>query len=216
MENSKQNNALVLFVAITFICVIAIVLLVALKNEDNKPEKQPANSFAKCQVLSNSCKDKDCKYLFLCNATEFSDCKVYDCGDKYGVSVLDEQGNVKNEFKEKPDPEKVAEIVNKCAGNFEVIEKNNCVDGEARAKLKITTAGNCEILSFIMSVDKKSRIAEFERAGEFYNLSVRECGEISDIKVTGESGVAIRKKVEIPKENITSEEMMPGDFKEEM
>ena len=144
----------------------------------------------------------------------FSDCKVYDCGDKYGVSILDKQGNTKNEFEQKPDQKEVAEIVNKCKGNFEVIEKNNCVDGKAKARIKITTDGDCEILSFIMSVDGRARIAEFEKDGEFYNLSVKECGEISNVKVTGESGVAIREKVEILEEgrDMMEERMMMEGF----
>ncbi len=205
MEKTKQNNSLILFVVIVLICIVAVVLLVA--QNDKKP-KETANQFASCQVLSNSCKDKDCKYLFLCNATEISDCKVYDCGDKYGVSILDKQGNTRNEFEKKPDQKEVAEVVNKCEGNFEVIEKNNCVDGKAKARVKITTDGDCEILSFIASIDGRARIAEFEKDGEFYDLSVKECGEISNIKVTGESGVAIREKVEISEEDMIHEDIM--------
>lgn len=207
MEKTKQNNSLILFVAIALVCVVAVVLLVA---QSDKKSKETANQFASCRILSDSCKDESCKYLFLCNATEFSDCQVYDCGDKYGVSILDKQGNTKNEFEQKPDPEEVAEIVSKCEGSFEVIEKNNCVDGRAEAKIKVTTDGDCKILSSIVSINGKARIAEFEKDGEFYNLSVKKCGEISNIKVTGESGVAIREKVEI-----SEEEMMHGDIMEE-
>lgn len=205
MEKTKQNNSLILFVAIALICVVAVVLLVA--QSDKKPKKA-ANQFASCQILSDSCKDKSCKYLFLCNATEFSDCKVYDCGDKYRVSILDKQGNIRNEFKQKPDQEEVQKMVVKCNGLFEVMEKNNCVDGKAKAKIKVTTDGDCKILSFIASIDGRARIAEFEKNGEFYSLSVKECGEISNIKVTGEGGVAIKEKVEISEEGIMHREMM--------
>ena len=202
MKTQKQKTVLVVIAAIIFMFAV-IVLIAVLKKE---PTKQ-VNPFANCSVLADSCKDKDCRYLFLCDETEFSDCQVYDCGDEYGIRILDKQGNTQDKFRQKPDQTKVQEMIAKCSGSFEVIEKNNCENGEARAKVKINTKGDCKIVSATMAINGKTRIAGIEQSGEFYNISVKSCGEISDIKITGEGGVAIREKIEIPEDEILKEMM---------
>ena len=214
METKKQKAVLIAIMAAVLVFIAVIILIAVFK----KPTKQ-VNPFANCQVLADSCKDKDCRYLFLCNETEFSDCQVYDCGDKYGVKILDKQGNTQDKFRQKPDQTKVQQMIGKCQGSFEIIEKNNCENGEAKAKIKLDAQGDCKILSATMAINGKTRIAGVERDGEFYNLSVRSCGEISDIKITGEGGVGIREKVEVPEEDMMkdmmNERILPEGFKEE-
>ena len=208
METQKQKTVLVVIAAIIFMFAV-IVLIAVLKG----PTKQ-VNPFANCQVLADSCKDKDCRYLFLCNETEFSDCRVYDCGDKYGVRILDKQGNTQDKFRQKPDQTKVQEMIAKCSGSFEVMEKNNCENGEAKAKIKLDARDDCKVLSATMAINGKTRIAGVERDGEFYNISVKSCGEISDIKITGEGGVGIKEKIEIPGDDMIEERMLPEGFEE--
>ena len=171
-----------------------LVILIALLGGEKKAD----NPFKNCQVLADSCIDKNCPYLFLCNVMEFSNCQVYDCGEKYGALIKDKTGKINQRTVAKPDQTKVREMVDKCRGSFEIIEKNNCESGEARAKIKVSVAGDCKIVSAVMAINGKTRIASVERDGEFYNLSVKSCGEISDIKITGEGGVGIGEKVEAP------------------
>jgi len=177
-------------------------------------EKNAEDPFKNCQTLVDSCKDKSCNYLFLCNETEFSDCHVYDCGEKYGVKILDKQGKIQNKFRQKADQAKIQKIVSKCRGSFEIIEKNNCENSRAKAKVKLDTQGDCKITGATMDIGGKTRIANIEQDGEFYNISVKSCGEISDIKITGEGGIAINKKIEIPKDALPED--MNNIMREEM
>ena len=171
-------------------------------------EKRAENPFKNCQTLADSCRDKTCDYLFLCNETEFSDCQVYDCGERYGIRILDKKGNVRDKFRQKPDQAKIQETISKCRGSFEIIEKNNCANGEAKARVKLDAQGDCKIVSATMAINGKTRIAKFEQDGEFYNISVKSCGEISDIKMTGEGGVGISEKMEILEEDIMEERIL--------
>ena len=197
--------------ALTLVLWTGLIILLALPGGEKKTE----NPFKNCQMLASSCVDKSCPYLFLCNAAEFSDCQVYDCGEKYGVLIKDKSGKINQRTVAKPDQTKVQEMVSKCRGSFEVIEKNNCENGEAKAKVKINVQGDCKISSATMAINGKARIAGVEQNGEFYNLSVKSCGEISDIKITGEGGVAIGEKVEVPEDEMP-ENMIDERFPEEL
>ncbi|NOQ68194.1 hypothetical protein GQ568_02015 [Patescibacteria group bacterium] len=184
----KLNKKLLLVgLAAAVFFLAGMVILLAL------PGKQkPDNPFKDCHVLADSCKDQSCRYLFLCNETEFSDCRVYDCGDKYGMKILDKQGNIQNKFRQKPDQTKVQEMISKCRGSLEVLESKECENGKAMASVKVETSGECNINSFLMTVDGKNKIARFEKEGNIYNLSVSQCGAISEIKAIGEGGVEIK------------------------
>lgn len=186
MEKQNKKIALIgLVIVIFFLVSLAVLLILPVK------QKQ-VDLFKNCQVLSDSCKDKYCRYLFLCNETEFSDCKVYDCGDKYGVRILDKQGNIQEKTRQKPDQTKVQEMIDKCQGSIEILDKKNCEDGKAKASVKVNTDGDCKINSFIAVIDGKNKIARFEKEGDIYNLFVGQCGVISEIKAVSEEGVEIK------------------------
>ena len=184
---NKQNKKIALIGLIMVVFFLAGLTILFIL-----PEKQkPIDPFKDCSVLADSCNDRSCRYHFLCNETEFSDCKVYDCGDKYGMRILDKQGNVQEKTRQKPDQAKVQEMISKCRGSVEVLEKK-CEGAKSMAKVKVVTDGDCKIGSFIMMIDGKNRIARFEKEGDIYNLSVGQCGMISEIKAVGEGGVEIR------------------------
>ncbi len=205
METKKQKTAVT--IVIIAMAVLVVVIIACIVSEKREPEKV-ANQFASCEVLAGSCKDQNCKFLFLCNETEFSDCQVYDCGDNYGVRITDKNGKIQEKIREKTSPcenEETREMIAKCSGTFEVIEKNNCENGKAVAKIKLNVKGDCKVVSATMAINDKNRIASVERDGEFYSVSVKSCGEISDIKITGEGGVGIKEKVEISEEDMILE-----------
>lgn len=212
----KKVNLKMLLAGLVIMLVIwtGLVVLFSFKGG----EKRTENPFKNCQTLADSCQDKTCDYLFLCNETEFSDCQVYDCGDKYGVLIKDKSGKINSKTVAKPDQAKIQKTISKCRGSFEIIEKNNCENGEAKAKVKLDTQGDCKIVSATMAINGKTRIAKFEQNGEFYNISVKSCGEISNIKMTGEGGVGIGEKVEVLEENMTedmmNERILPEGFEE--
>ena len=214
METQKQKTAII--IVMTMVILVVVIVIICAVSEKKEPKKI-INQFAKCEVLFDSCKDQDCNLLFLCNETEFSDCQVYDCGDNYGVRIIDKAGNIQEKVREKTSPcenKETQEMIAKCSGTFEVVEKNNCESGKAIAKVKLNVKGDCKIVSATMAINDKTRIASVERDGEFYNLSVKSCGEISDIKIAGEGGVGIREKAEIdealPKEML-EERLLPHE-----
>ena len=183
----KQNKTSAVIGLMMIFLLTSLVILFILP----KKQESPVNPFETCAVLADSCNDQLCKYYFLCNEAEFSDCKVYDCGDKYGMEILDKQGNIQNKFRQKPDQTKVREIISKCRGSVEVLERK-CEGDKSIARVKVATDGDCKINSFIMMIDGENRIARFEKEGDIYNLSVGQCGMISEIKAVGEGGVEIR------------------------
>ncbi|MCK4918798.1 MAG: hypothetical protein KAS01_00230 [Candidatus Pacebacteria bacterium] len=201
MEKLNKKIILTGLIVIFFFLVILAVLFTLPGN------RKQVNQFDNCQVLDDSCKDQSCKYLFLCNETEFSDCEVYDCGNEYKMRILDKEGNIKEKTRPKPDQTKVQEMINKCKGAVEVLDKKECENGKAVANVKIETFGECIVNGFTMKIDGKNRIARFEKEGDIYNLSVRQCGEISDIKAIGEGGVEIRE-IEISVTNIENQEII--------
>ena len=213
MKTQKQKTAATMVIIAIAILIIAIAVMYAVSKKED-PKKTP-DQFANCKVLFNSCKDKNCDLLFLCNETDFSDCKVYDCGDNYGVKITGKDGKIQEKTREKTSPcenEEIQEMIAKCSGTFEIMEKKNCENGEAKAKIKLNTKGNCKINSATMAINGKMRIANIEQNKGFHNISVKSCGEISNIKITGEGGVAISEKIEVPE---PKEGMMPGDMMEE-
>ncbi|MEA1936488.1 MAG: hypothetical protein U9N04_00010 [Patescibacteria group bacterium] len=206
MKTQKQKTA-VIIVAVAM-AVLTIIIIAGIVSEKKEPKKT-VSKFVNCSVLVDSCKDQNCKFLFLCNEAEFSDCRVYDCGKNYGVRITDKAGNIQEKVREKTSPyenEKTKEMIAKCSGTFEVIEKKNCENGKATAKVKLSVKGDCEIKSATMTVNGKTRIASVERDGKFYSVSIKSCGEISDIKMTGEGGVGIGEKVEV--KDISPEDIM--------
>ncbi len=220
MEKTKQNSTLIIVVAV-LVCVV--VLFIVLSNKNKKSEQpEQKNQFAKCKVLSDSCKNSDCKLFFLCNENEaeLSDCQVYDCGDNYGVRITSKAGNIQEKIREKTSPcdnKKIQDMIARCSGSFEVIEKKNCENGEATAKIKLNVKDDCEIKSATMAINDKMRIASVKRDEGFYIVSVKSCGEISNIKLIGGGGVAIEEKMEIseeaPSENIMEERFFEGSLK---
>lgn len=177
-------------ITIILITIWIIFSVIILFNEKNK-NSGIVESFPNCKALVNACNDSSCRYYFLCNEMENLNCNVYDCGDKYGMEILNKQGNIQKKTRQKPDQTKVQEVVSKCRGSLEVLERK-CEGDKSIAQVKVTTDGDCKISSFIMVVEGKSRIARFEKEGDIYNLSVGQCGFISEIKAVGEGGVEIK------------------------
>lgn len=180
---SKKALSIGLLIIFSLSC---FVILFALQKK-----RTSVNPFKDCQILTDSCKDQSCKYLFLCNETEFSNCRVYDCGDQYGMEILDKYGNIQNKFHQKFDEEKIQEVLNKCKGSLEILEKK-CDGNKTIAQVKVITDGDCKINSFLITVNNKKRIADFEKEGDIYNLSITQCGDISEIIAVGESGIQIK------------------------
>jgi len=186
MSESNQKIKIMSLLIILLVVFFVIVLF-------NKKDKNDiiSKNFPNCEILVNACNSPLCKYYFLCNETENLNCNVYDCVGEYGIEITEVDGGIVKKTRQILDQSKVQEIISKCSGSPEVLDKK-CDGSKSIARVKVVTAGDCEINSFIMAIDGKNRIAKFEKEGDVYKLSVSQCGVISGIKVVGEGGVEIK------------------------
>lgn len=191
---TEQNKTAKIFVIVVFaVVVFSTVALFALKQ---KPS-QKVNPFKNCEVIADSCKDQSCKYYYLCNDTEFSDCRVYSCGDKYGMRIMEKDGSITEKTKQKPDIGEAYKEISDCRGFIEVMGEKKCDGNRAVASVRVNTVGECEIGGFLIKIDGKNRIADFERNGEVYDLSVDKCGKTLEVIALGSKGNVINEKTEI-------------------
>jgi len=91
-----------------------------------------------------------------------------------------------------PDYEKVEEIKDKCRGSLEIIDKK-CADGKLEMKVKVSTTGDCPVVSFIVDyADNKKKIAEFSSLGDNdYLVVLDNCNEVEKLIASGEGGFTI-------------------------
>lgn len=187
-----MNKKIFLITGLLFVSLICSVFIIAFILTNLRDTE--SNPFENYELLADSCQDKSCRYFFLCNENmeEFSDCRVYDAGNKYGVLIKNKKGEIFQKEIAKPDQKKVAETVARCKGSLEILEKKECVDEQARAKVKVSTEGECPVSSFTVKIDGERRIAEFEEKGGFFYISINKCGEISEIVAISKEGIPIR------------------------
>ncbi len=152
-----------------------------------------------CQYIAESCQDESCKYFSLCREEgKFEECQVYDCGEDYGLVITKKEGERPNRIiktlpKERKimTSEEIKDIRQRCQGKVEILEQK-CESGELNLKTKVVTKGKCEIQSFIAKIDKEAFIFKFEKANDFYNLSLNFCPEKFEVIAVGEGGIAIK------------------------
>ncbi|MEA1937264.1 MAG: hypothetical protein U9N04_04105 [Patescibacteria group bacterium] len=91
-----------------------------------------------------------------------------------------------------PDYEKIREIKDRCKGFLEIMDEK-CVDGKLEMKVKVSTAGDCFVVSFIANyADNKKKIAEFSSLGDdVYLVVLNNCDKIEKLIVSGEGGFTI-------------------------
>ena len=186
----KKNIGLMAIIFLILILLVIILVFTVLERE-KKDFREIEKNFSSCSILANSCNDQKCKYNFLCNEEENQNCNIYDCGKEYGVEITEMNGDIISKTRLKPDQVKIQETVDKCQGSIQILSKSECEDGKAIASVIVETAGECVINSFTMKVNGENRIAKFIKENDVYNLSVGQCGKISDIKVISGDGLQV-------------------------
>jgi len=187
-----KKNLIILIIG--FISIIITVALICYFSWPKVSEKiEFFHPFKNCQVIAESCLDKDCRYLFMCNENEFSDCTVYDCGDKYGVSITNNQRRVINKRYLKSQKAEILKNISKYQGTLEVLEEK-CEDEKLYVKLEINTKEECSISKFIVSQEnKEEQEVAFEKIEDYYKLTLADCSRISQVIAITEGGGIIKK-----------------------
>lgn len=214
-KKSKKTNSLLVFVGVAFFIVfISFYIIIGTQMGNNKTNKENntesanlednekcefAAYFVGCDLLNNKCLDLSCGQYFLCNDEKYKICEIYDCGAEFGVGTKDKNGEVKIERKAKENRDKIIKVKSKCSGSLEIVE-SNYANEKLEAKIKVTTAGDCEIGGFLVSCKN----IETEESGNFkpakfsvlddnsYLISISNCVEISEIIAIGENGISIK------------------------
>lgn len=216
-KKGKKINPLLIFTGIALVVLIVLLFFVILvSNRTNKNEINEENGaeitdssgdkkakftsyFAGCGLLNDKCLDTNCDQYFLCNGEGYSVCEVYDCGAEFGIGTMDESGKINIERKAKDNKEKIIKVKNKCGGALEIVE-SGYANERLEVKVKITTAGDCEISGFLAAC-KDVKIGEgggfkpakFSDLGDdFYLVNVNNCGEMAEIIAIGENGISIK------------------------
>lgn len=149
--------------------------------------------FSSCSILEVNCADNSCGLHYLCNEEGITNCKIYDCGKKYWVEAQDKNGMILKGYKDKFDIGKAEADVKNCGGRLAVIEKKECDNGKATAKVQLAVGDSCSISGFTMSIDNIPSMALFKKENNYYILSAGKCGAISDVTAIGEGGVQIKE-----------------------
>ncbi len=158
-----------------------------------------ASYFAGCGLLNDKCLNTDCDQYFLCNDKKYSICEIYDCGEEFGVGTKDQEGKIDVRKKIKQEREKIKKILDKCKGSLETLE-NVCEGGKLEIKVKVSTAGSCEIEGFLASYKsadnaEKNELkrAEFSKISDgLYLVSLDDCAKIPELIAVGENGISIK------------------------
>ena len=130
---------------------LVLVFYVSKKGAVNNTNK----AFDNCNVLANSCNNQECRYNFLCNKEENQNCNVYDCGKEYGVKITEMSGNVVERMRQKPNQIKIQEMVNRCQGLLQILDKKECENEKAVARVRVETSEECIVNSFTMKIKYK-------------------------------------------------------------
>lgn len=170
-----------------FLLIYFLPQLIILIESFKKP------NFDHCEILAESCLDKDCPYYFLCDGAKFS-CNVYDCDSYYGVIFEDKDGKIIAKEQPKPQQQKVKEAINKCRGTVEVLEKKQ--DGKnLKIKVEVITQGQCQIQVFMVKTQDGWQTPVFKKENDYYNLTLNVLPEeVLEIIAVGQGGVSIKEK----------------------
>ena len=193
-RDPKNNRNITIAIIISLITFSFLIFYINIQDFFFPKQIEKNIPFENCKLLTNSCLNRTCPYYFLCGIVEFTDCKVYDCGDKYGILIKNEENETIIREQSKPDKAKIKEAVEKCKGWISILEKKY-ENGKLEIKTEVTTEGDCQIQAFMVKTEQGFQTADFEKADDYYNLILAPCPEkVFRVIAVGEGGVSIREK----------------------
>jgi len=203
IEYLTKNKAEFLRTFVLLFCFIFALLLTyivgaLLYTRDSIESRQtgePMNFdeyFSDCNLLESECLDLGCKYYAQCGDGNYDVCRVYDCGDTYGVFTEDAAGKQEESKRKKPDLSAVAAKKKDCAGTMEVLSQD-CVEGKEQVKVKIATQGECKIGGFTVIFEESGAESnDFTALGDdTYAITALSCGAVSQIVPATDDGVSL-------------------------
>ena len=200
-KTEKPEKILTSFKRRVFLLLVLILILVGgflALSLISKKETQPSieKRFKDCKLLADSCINENCRYYFLCSGyPNLENCKVYDCGEEYGIEVIKKENKIETYTQKKPDVSQAQSVVRKCQGEIKIYERK-CQKNSIELKLEVKTEGNCPINAFLLKVGEKGYIQpSWERKKNLFYLKADNACGAEEVIAIGIGGVAIRKRL---------------------
>lgn len=162
-------------------------------NQNNAVITLSDGFFKDCSILRENCTGKvDCIAYSVCGAGGYDVCRIYDCGDSYGIFTQDGDGNT-NAYRRKKSVNNVLQSAKEACNGIVNILEEKCVDGKMQLKVRLSTPGQCKIENFIISYDDSGNQPNtFVAAGnDTYMINLDTCGTVTAITPQTEGGVPI-------------------------
>lgn len=174
------------------LAILLIVSATALIWWKKSSENEEVDPFKDCSMLEENCMDTSCTFYSSCGKNGWQSCKVYDCGNDYGIYSVGENGDVEIKKEAKLDNKAIEAEKEACKGTMEILEQN-CVDNKYQAKVKLTTKNGCEIGSFfIFDENDQPQPNSFISADDnTYIITADSCLKITDIIPASVNGIAL-------------------------
>lgn len=184
----KKNILVVASIIVISILIIVLARTMIFQKEEDR--------FSDCKLLVESCITEECKYYFLCSGEpKISDCKVYDCGEEYGILMKTKGGKILTSTKPKPNLEEAQKVVENCKGEIKIIDKK-CENDSLNIDLEVKTEGECEINAFLVDLgEKKYSQPSWTKSDSIFRLKVADTCSVVEVIAIGQGGVAIKKSL---------------------
>lgn len=157
------------------------------------PQIDPDAHFKGCKLIAENCVDvTTCVMNPYCAGGAITDCRIYDCANKYGVATRDAAGKISFREEAKPDEGATDATRAACKGAMEVTDRK-CVDGKTKIDLKLDTQGECPIESFAVIFKEAGVVnSEFISKGDgTYSITADTCGTIDQIIPAATGGIGL-------------------------
>lgn len=153
----------------------------------------PAIQFKDCTMLQEACANaSDCSFFSLCGDGSNKVCKIYDCGETYGIFTQDNEDKPYLQRKPKYDKNAVQAKKDACGKSMQLVDQK-CIDGKMQIMVKLAPEGECKIGAFtILFEETGAQMSSFtELQGHNYSIAADTCGKITGIIPRTEEGIAI-------------------------
>lgn len=182
-----------------FILLLTYIVGALLYTKDNFEPTQtgaerinPDEYFKDCSILEPKCLDIGCNYYSRCGDDNYDVCKIYDCGDTFGIYTENLENKQSATRQAKPDLNAVKVKKEACAGKMDILSQD-CVEGKEQIKVKIVTGGECKIVNFAVVFEgARTESSSFVAAGDnTYAITALACGTVSRIVPSTENGISL-------------------------
>ena len=186
---------LMCMIFLLFLIYTARTLFLARDGADISPKSETAESdayFQDCKLIEKDCKDTSCNMYIWCGDGDRQVCRIYDCGDTYGIFTKDSKDNIITKRKDKPDTEARQAQADACSGSIQRLEEK-CVDGKMQMKVKLNTKGECKINTFaLIYKDAGAQPNQFSSLWDnTYLVTSYSCGTVEKIIPGTKEGIAL-------------------------